>query len=127
LLAFFDFFLLLGAGLGELAFNGEFSREPRILPARYCELASEGDFLARSLSSNGFASQLDCLSSRSRFQADACQRVPRLARGIEAEGEFVAEPGSAQRCQPRRSFDLKQYRASIDQPRGLGSHGPVRG
>jgi hypothetical protein len=125
LLALLDLFLLLGSGLGELAFDAEFGLDFWILARGNGELVTERNFLAGHFACLRFAGQIKGVGSRSGLEADARECDPCLALRIEAERDFVSQPCSSQRFHPLRGLYLKQHWPAIHQTRGLRVDCPV--
>ena len=65
------------------------------------------------------------ISSRFRLKTDAGERKPYFVARIEAELDFVAQPGTRKSAHRLRRRDAEEYRASVDEAAGLADDGPI--
>ena len=124
LYAFRDLFLLLRAGLGEFLFDGELHFNLRIVSARDCERAGEGQ---RSFAGGALGGEFERVRAWSGLERYADQGEPCFCGGVVTEGELMGEPRAAEGCEFGRGFHLKQHWSTVDEACGLGMNSPGGG
>ena len=65
------------------------------------------------------------IGSRFRLQTDTGERKPYVVARIEAELDFVAQPGTRKSADRLRRRDAEEHRASVDEAGGLADDGPI--